>query len=83
MNAAKQCRDMGLVVGDTIEGKEQLICDGHEWWIISRLTLLWVGEEIAVWSETHISCTDDKWSDKKEAAHWTLDRRKWEKVRPE
>jgi hypothetical protein len=38
---ADQARSLGLVVGDTIEGRE----GNHT----ARLKLLWVGDDVAVW----------------------------------
>lgn len=39
--SAREARAMGLQIGDTIEGKQ----DDHT----ARLTLLWLGEDVAVW----------------------------------
>ena len=44
MNPAQQARALGLVVGDTIEG----VHNG----CTARLTLLWLGESVAVWRVT-------------------------------
>jgi len=80
METADKCRAMGLQVGDTIEGKE-----GDEkgtWWNVTRLTLLWLGDAIAVWSETSISHMSDEWSPPVESGNWSLDYRGWRKVTP-
>ena len=80
METASKCREMGLQVGDTIEGREG--DDKGKWWDITRLTLLWLGEEVVVWSQTHINHTSDKWTAPKEEACWSLDYRDWRKVTP-
>lgn len=76
MSTAAQCREMGLKVGDTIEGMEA----GAGWWEIARLTLLWIGETEAVFSETTRTDKDPLWSPPRESANWTLDCRDWRKV---
>lgn len=68
---ADQARSLGLVVGDTIEGSE----DDHT----ARLTLLWIGESVAVWREES-RLGRGKWRDIGEEADWTLDCREWERV---
>lgn len=80
METADKCRAMGLKVGDTIEGRE-----GDEkgtWWDVTRLTLLWLGQATAVWSQTHINHMNPEWSAPKEESHWCLDFRNWRKVTP-
>ncbi len=81
MNTADQCRKMKLKVGDTIFGREDTCGHWHE----ARLTLLWLGESVAVWSERTRSNAhgNGEWSDPKESADWTLSYRKWEKVETE
>lgn len=77
MSPAEQARAMGLKVGDTIEGTD--VCmDG--WWITSRLTLLWLGEELAVWRETYRSADNPEWSDPEESASCDLDYKEWKKI---
>ena len=78
-NSAVQCRAMGLNVGDTIEGTES----GPGWWSTTRLTLLWVGDEIAVWRETSRCSLRPywpEWSEPREVSNWTLRWRDWRKV---
>lgn len=78
LNVAEQCRAMGLRVGDTIEGTERY----GNWWSTARLTLLWLGDTNAAWSVTEISAKSQKWSTPRESANWTLDARKWRKIKP-
>lgn len=74
---ADQCRALGLAVGDTIEGRE----DGSGgYWHEARLTLLWLGDEVAVWRSTTRSSSRPKWSEPQEEANWTLECRQWRKV---
>lgn len=74
---ADQCRAMGLVVGDTIEGRE----DGRGgYWNETRLTLLWLGETEAVFSEQFRDSFTQEWSDPCESVDWTLDCREWHKL---
>lgn len=75
---ADQCREMGLSVGDTIEGTE----GGGDWWNTTRLTLLWLGEQQAVWMMADRSSTRPEWSEPREAVNWTLSCREWRKVAP-
>lgn len=70
---ADQCREMGLKVGDTIEGCE----GGKNWSVRVRLTLLWVGEQQCAWKETRINNNKKTWSDPIEKCNWNLGYRKW------
>ena len=75
-DTADQCRELGIVVGETIEGRE-------EWsggWDETRLTLLWLGESVAVWREVSRNYMRPEWSEPIEACAWTLDCRPWFKV---
>jgi len=74
MNTANRCREMGLQIGDTIEK-----LDGGEWWRVTRLTLVWFGDYVAVWNETHIDYKTAEWTAPMETANWCLDFGKWEK----
>lgn len=74
---AEQCRALGLTVGDTIEGREEA---PRGYWHEARLTLLWMGQEVAVWSVTERSSERPTWSEPEECADWTLECRKWRKV---
>ncbi len=75
--AADQCRSLGLVVGDVIRGREGV----DE----TTLTLLWLGNEVAVW---HVSRTlnseaipaHDERLVERESALWSLDGRQWDKL---
>jgi hypothetical protein len=44
INHADQCREMGIQVGDTIEGREE----GKGWFHEARMTLKWLGDNVAV-----------------------------------
>lgn len=76
-NAAEQCRSLGLVVGDVIRGREGV----DE----TTLTLLWLGNEVAVW---HVSRTlnseatpaHDERLAERESANWCLKYRRWDKL---
>lgn len=78
MNVAGQCRAMKLKVGDTIFGRE----DTCGYWQEARLTLLYLGETVAVWSEQTSSNAhaNGEWSEPKESADWNLGYRDWKKV---
>ena len=75
-SVADQCRRMGLAVGDTIEGDE---C-GPGWCTTARLTLLWLGETCAAWSQISRFSPDGEWSEPREAVTWNLAFRKWRKL---
>lgn len=80
LTTADQVRELGLSVGDVIVGRENW---GHEWSDV-ELTLLFVGEEVAVFRERNRSTEDgvmtEKWSKPKETANWTLAFRDWIKA---
>lgn len=78
-STAEQARALGLVVGDTIEGREVA---PRGYWYEARLTLLWLGDEVAVWSATERSSERPDWSEPEECADWTLECRQWRKVAP-
>jgi invasion protein IalB len=77
-NTADQCRLLGIEVGDTIEGMET---SGH-YWHQARLTLLWLGEEVAVFRVTDRSNSQPEWSEPEESGDWTLECRVWRKLLP-
>ena len=80
---ADQCRAMGLQVGDTIEGTEGGgTSGGGQWYNTTRLTLLWLGKDEAVFSETSHSTSRPNWSKPEESTNWTLECREWRKVAP-
>lgn len=76
-SAAEQARALGLAVGDTIEGREEA---PRGYWHEARLTLLWLGDEVAVWRATERSSERPNWSEPEECADWTLECRQWRKV---
>jgi hypothetical protein len=78
-SVASECRKMGLKVGDTIEGTEGKKTPGS-WWNTTRLTLLWLGVNEAVFLETYKSLDQSDWSEPQESSNWTLRARKWKKV---
>ena len=73
---ADQCRALGLQVGDTIIGREE----GDGCWHEAELTLLWMGEEAAVFRERTRCNTRPEWSEPREAGDWTLEWRDWRKT---
>ena len=75
-NSADQCRQMGLTVGDVIQGRETY---GNDW-SESRLTLLFVGNEVAVFSEERRNNQNPKWRKDGESGNWTLNCRAWSRV---
>lgn len=81
-NTAEACRAMGIEVGDTIIGREEFDDPfGYSpLWNEARLTLLWLGESVAVWREQLRSSEKEEWSEPDEAADWTLDSRPWRKL---
>jgi hypothetical protein len=70
---ADQCRSIGLQIGDTIEGAEE---PGET----ARLTLLWVGEEVAVFRVTELRSGATDWDMPIESADWDLTCRDWRLV---
>jgi len=75
-SVAEQCRKMGLKVGDTIEGTER----GQDWFVTTRLTLLWLGKTSAVFRVTSRGTGHPYWSDPVEETVWDLRYRDWRKV---
>ena len=76
-DAADQCRELGIAVGDTITGRES---GGGAYWHEARLTLLWLGETEAVWREQSRTNERQEWSSPREAVNWTLECRRWRKT---
>ena len=74
MNTAQRAKAMGLIVGDTIRGIERASGGG---WHEALLTLLWIGNELAVWRERSRSSTHAIWEDGGEVSDWVLDCRPW------
>ncbi len=74
-SAADQAREMGIEVGETIEGTE-----GEGDWA-ARLKLLWIGKRICVWECTR-KTESSEWCAPDEQSNWTLGSRRWFKVKP-
>jgi hypothetical protein len=68
---------MGIILGNTIEGRETYN-DGS--WSERRLTLLWLGESVAVWQQSgrksFIAEMQD-WQPMEESGNWNLNGREW------
>lgn len=73
----EQCHELGIKVGDTIFGREEVTTRQSHYWHEARLTLIWLGDEIAVWRSMVRSSINPEWSSPKESASWTLDARPW------
>lgn len=78
VSVAAQCRSMGLVVGDTIVGRETY--HGDAGWHEAELTLLWLGGTMAVWRERTRSKLLPIFSTPQEVANWDLGYREWKRV---
>ena len=72
---ADQARELGLKVGDTIQGRKGVAANWHE----LRITLLWLGKVNTVWI---VSGRSDRrpWSSPYESTNWDLDSREWERT---
>lgn len=79
MSVADHCRAMGLNVGDTIEGTEHY-SNGR--WSTTRLTLLWIGAEAAMWRVTFKAWDQPACSKPQESGNWVLFCRDWQIVPP-
>jgi hypothetical protein len=73
-SSADQAREIGLVVGDTIEGREHHR-DGT--WNDARIQLVWLGETATVWRGWRRTSSQPEWRYTGEQANWSLDCRKW------
>lgn len=77
---ADQVRELGLSVGDVIVGRENW---GHEW-SDAELTVLFIGKQVAVFSERTRSTIEGvmakKWSKPYETSDWMLEFRDWVKA---
>jgi hypothetical protein len=76
---AEQARELGLKVGDTIQGRQ----DFGEGWIENRITLLWLGTTQAVWivsGRTNCSRFKSGWSCLYESTGLDLHNRDWERI---
>lgn len=76
-DCAKQCREMGLEVGNVIVGRETY-SDGK--WAEAKLTLLFCGKYEAMWAIKRRSSARPHWRSDGECANWTLDCRQWELI---
>ena len=74
-STADQARELGLKVGDTIQGREEVGDGWHDAWI----TLVWLGKTNTVWI---VSGRNNRrpWSPPYESANWDLGRREWERT---
>lgn len=78
-SSAEQVRELGLAVGDTIQGREDVGGGWHE----ARITLLWIGATHAAWIVSGRSSRPregDAWSAPHEAVQWDLACREWERI---
>ena len=76
---AEQARELGLTVGDTIQGREEV----GEGWHEARITLLWIGTTHTAWIVSGSSSRPregDAWSAPHEATNWDLACREWERI---
>jgi hypothetical protein len=76
-DCAKQCREMGLEVGNIIVGRETY-SSGE--WSEAKLTLLFLGKYEAMWSVKRRSSARPNWRSDGECGNWTLDCRQWHLV---
>ena len=78
-SAAEQARELGLTVGDTIQGREKVGDGWHE----ARITLLWIGSTHTAWIVSGRSSRPREggaWSSPHEATNWDLGCREWERI---
>ena len=80
MNTADRVREMGLVVGDTIVGRDDYISEQPGCYHEAELTLLWVGEYVAVFRERSRNHINQDWCKHQESANWSLEYREWKKL---
>lgn len=76
---AVQCRQMGIVVGDTIIGRETYSTGS---WSESKMQLLFSGKEKCVFKVMARTNLSPRWKSAGESANWTLRHREWFKVTP-
>jgi hypothetical protein len=78
-SSAEQIRELGLAVGDTIQGREEV----GDYWHEARITLLWIGATHAAWIVSGRSSRPregNAWSAPHEALQWDLSYREWERI---
>ena len=73
-SSAEQAREMGITLGDMIEGREHY---SRGAWSDARLQLVWIGETVAVWKVWRRNNERPEWRYTGEQANWTLDGRRW------
>lgn len=75
---ADQARELGLQVGDTIQGRETAGIFWHE----NRITLLWIGIAHTVWivSGRSSKSRNGVWSAPQETTDWDLACRDWQRI---
>lgn len=77
---AKQCREMGLEVGNVIVGRETYSKYSKCAWSEAKLTLLYCGKYEAMWSVKLRSSDRPHWRNDGECGDWTLNSRQWELI---
>jgi len=76
-SSAMQVKALSLKVGDVIIGRQSSLNDS---WSETKLKILWVGEDVAVFEEWN-RCSEYRcWRRYGERADWQLDCRDWEIV---
>lgn len=75
-NTATQVRQLGLAVGDFIQGKTIYLAGWEE----SCLQILWIGHKAVVFHEWRRTSNVPDWTDCGEVASWDLSWRDWQKV---
>ena len=79
-STADQARELGLAVGDTIQGREEFGDGWHE----ARITLCWLGTTHTAWivsGRRSTSRIGGAWSPPHEATDWDLGCREWERIK--
>ncbi len=75
-STADQCREMGLMVGDVIQGRNTF----GKHWSESRLMLLTLGKTVVVFRELRRNDQQPDWRDNGKSANWMLNCRVWHKL---
>lgn len=78
-SAAEQARELGLQVGDTIQGREEV----GDYWHEARITLLWIGTTHTAWIASGRSSRPREgstWSPPHESTNWDLCCRDWQRI---
>ena len=77
--SADQARELGLKVGDTIQGREEV----GNYWHVARITLIWIGATTTVWIVSSRSSGAKEaaaWSRPREVTNWNPCYRNWERI---